>query len=232
MIHRRSKTRLECTPFSGLHLPLDPAPDPRKARRRIACLFVGLGLLWGSRPGVLDCGAAQGRPAAQPAPVPWQDARQGEQTLKLRFRHPGSGFGEGEIVITVKRGKEAATASQKLIGAVQSLGYSLTVRQTEWNYLTPGQEYLTDITPVDRKLIEAYNRSKQPRLPDDHRYGLQYAIRYRVVGQEFQYVLSAILYQRGSLSPWQKYPSTDYDAFLFAQRLTDKIELAFGVPKR
>jgi hypothetical protein len=152
----------------------------------------------------------------------------GDGSLTVPFAYRGIGVGPSSMagVIELERGMESRVASRAIIDAVQSLQLAFQEPATVSldTLLPPKTKWKTDVMPIERASMEAYNASVQPRMavPLNRLYGVQYSGEYAVVERELRFNVSAKLYQRGAASADRPY-GQDYSGAYFIKQLTDVI---------
>jgi hypothetical protein len=148
--------------------------------------------------------------------------------LAVGFAYKGIGVGPQALagMIVLERGMESRVASRAIIDAVQSL--QLAFREPASvgldTLLPPGKSWTTDVLPIERASIVAYNESATPRMaiPADRLYGVQYIGVYAIVDRELRFNIAAKLFQRGAASAERPY-SRDYSGDWFVAQLRDAI---------
>lgn len=151
--------------------------------------------------------------------------------LTVKFAYRGIGVGPTALAgaIELERGTESHVASRAIINAVQSLefGFLEPVTPSLDTLLPPGKLWTTDVLPIERAAIDAYNKgvSAQLTVPINREYGLQYMGEYAIVDRELRFNIAAKLFQKGASG--NRHPYTrDYSGDYFIHQLKDAIRAA------
>lgn len=150
------------------------------------------------------------------------------ESMSVPFAYSGIGVGPSAMagVIELERGMESRIASRAIIDAVQSLQLAF-IEPTPVGLdtlLPPKKSWTTDVLPIERASIEAYNANAPARMtvPIDRLYSVQYTGEYAVVDRELRFNIAVKLFQRGAASAARPY-ARDYSGAYFIRQLTEAI---------
>ena len=150
-------------------------------------------------------------------------ARVPEQWTTVRHHYVRSIGVGGAVVpgmIRIASGSEDSVASRALLAALRAMSLSVTAPAVGLDGALPHRRtWRTDVASLPSELMENHNRGyPQFRLPVA-RYGLGYVGQFDTSSGRFRYRMSAVLFERGSLSSWRRVADSRYAGDFFVAHL-------------
>jgi hypothetical protein len=130
--------------------------------------------------------------------------------------------------IPVIDGSEGEVAAWAIVIGLGTLG-NIVENVSLADVIEQGRDWTTSISLIEPAVVEAYNAAQDDqvlRLPQNRRYGIQYAGQYLLVNEQLRFKISSTLYQKGSQTDFMQYESHSYDDGYFFNRAKQAIESA------